>query len=169
MTHSSEVTCLGTIDLGSEVPGHSQQRILGGVDVTGTSEPQILAPSSAPRSVAPTLEPWISALSSEPWILTPSMDSALSSTSSFMFQRDDATRHTGSDHDRCCGGCALFVEEAKHARDCLPLPSGRGRTNGLSAIALHMCFYFRKCLTARSEPQRQLSNVVKIWMRLRAF
>ena len=75
MTHSSEVTCLGTIDLGSEVPGHSQQRILGGVDVTGTSEPQILALSSALRSVAPTSKPWISASSLEPWILALSMDS----------------------------------------------------------------------------------------------
>jgi len=91
-THGSEVTRLGATDLGSEVPGRAQQAILGGVDVAGTSEPQILAPSSAPRSVAPTLEPWISSLSSEPWILTPSMDSALSSTSSFTFQRDDATR-----------------------------------------------------------------------------
>jgi len=75
MTHGSEVTRLGATDLGSEVPGRAQQAILGGVDVAGTSEPQILAPSSAPRSVAPTLEPWISSLSSEPWILAPSMDS----------------------------------------------------------------------------------------------
>ena len=66
MTHGSEVTSLGATDLGSEVPGHAQQAILGGVDVAGTSEPQILAP---------TLEPWISAPSSEPWILAPSMDS----------------------------------------------------------------------------------------------
>jgi len=65
-THGSEVTRLGATDLGSEVPGHAQQAILGGVDVAGTSEPQILAPSSAPRSVAPT---------SKPWILAPSMDS----------------------------------------------------------------------------------------------
>ena len=74
-THGSEVTRLGATDLGFEVPGHAQQAILGGVDVAGTLEPQILAPSSAPRSVAPTLEPWISAVSSEPWILAPSMDS----------------------------------------------------------------------------------------------
>ena len=50
-THGSEVTRLGATDLGFEVPGHAQQAILGGVDVAGTSEPQILAPSSAPRSV----------------------------------------------------------------------------------------------------------------------
>jgi len=63
-------------DLGSEVPSHAQQGILGGVDVAGTSEPHIilapssephiLAPSSISRSVAPTSEPWISASSSEP-------------------------------------------------------------------------------------------------------
>ena len=38
-THGSEVTRLGATDLGSEVPGHAQQDILGDVDVTGTSEP----------------------------------------------------------------------------------------------------------------------------------
>ena len=65
-THGSEVTRLDATDLSSEVPGRAQQGIIGGVDVAGTSEPQILAPSSAPRSVVP---------SSEPWILAPSMDS----------------------------------------------------------------------------------------------
>jgi len=45
-THGSEVTRLGATDLGSEVPGHAQQAILGGVDVAGTSEPWILAPPS---------------------------------------------------------------------------------------------------------------------------
>ena len=78
-THGTEVTRLGTTDLGFEVPGRAQQGILSGVDVAGTSEPQILAqisaPDSAPRSMAPTSEPWISAPSSEPWILAPSMDS----------------------------------------------------------------------------------------------
>ena len=74
-THGSKVTRLGVTDLSSEVPGRAQQGILGGVYVTDTSEPQILAPSLAPRSVAPTLEPWISAPSSEPWILASSMDS----------------------------------------------------------------------------------------------
>ena len=71
----TELTRLDTIDLGSKVPGHAQQGILGGVDVAGSSEPQILAPSSTPRFVASTSEPWISALSSKPWILAPSMDS----------------------------------------------------------------------------------------------
>ena len=65
-THGSEVIRLGAIDLGFEVPSRAQQAILGSVDVADTSEPQILAPSSAPRSVVP---------SSEPWILAPSMDS----------------------------------------------------------------------------------------------
>ena len=74
-THGSEVTRLGATDLGSEVPGHAQQAILGGVDVAGTLEPQILAPSSAPRSASATSEQWISAPRSEPWILAPSMDS----------------------------------------------------------------------------------------------
>ena len=54
MSPGAEVTHLGTTDLGSEVPGRAQQGILGDVDVAGTSEPQILALSSAPRSVAPT-------------------------------------------------------------------------------------------------------------------
>ena len=163
--------------------------------MASTSEPQILAPSSVPRSVALTSEPWISAPSSEPWILVPSMDSALSSTSSFMFQRDDATRHTGSDHDRCCGGRAPVCRGSKARPELLPLLAGRGRRNGLSAARLHflqgcncscccflhclphcvarsttlqqllqhaassaavpMCFYFRKCLTARSEAVKQ--------------
>jgi len=43
--HGSEVTRLGATDLGSELPGHAQQAILGGIDVAGTSEPQILAPT----------------------------------------------------------------------------------------------------------------------------
>ena len=73
-THGSEVIHLGAINLGSEVPYRAQQDILGGVDVAGTSKPQILAPR-APRFVAPTSEPWISAPTSEPWILAPSMDS----------------------------------------------------------------------------------------------
>ena len=65
-TYGSEITRLSATDLGSEVPGRAQQRILGGVDVAGASEPHILAPSSTPRSVAPTSGPWISTPSSEP-------------------------------------------------------------------------------------------------------
>ena len=51
-THGSEVTRLGATDLGSEVPGHAQQAILGGVDVAGTSEPWILAPSMDSKPTA---------------------------------------------------------------------------------------------------------------------
>ena len=47
-THGSEVTRLGVTDLGSEVLGRAQQGILGGVNVAGTLEPQILTPSSEP-------------------------------------------------------------------------------------------------------------------------
>ena len=47
-THDSEVTRLDATDLGSEVPGYAQQDILFDVDVAGTSEPWISAPSSEP-------------------------------------------------------------------------------------------------------------------------
>jgi len=40
MIHGAEVTRLGAIDLGSEVPGRAQQDSLGGVDVAGTSAPE---------------------------------------------------------------------------------------------------------------------------------
>ena len=46
MTHGAEVTRLGATDLGSEVPGRTQQDILGGVDVAGTSASEYMAPSS---------------------------------------------------------------------------------------------------------------------------
>jgi hypothetical protein len=44
---------VGATDLSSEVPGRAQQGIRGGADVAGTSEPQILTPSSEPRILAP--------------------------------------------------------------------------------------------------------------------
>ena len=117
-------------------------------------------------------------------------------------QRDDATRHTGSDHDRCCGGRAPVCRGSKARPELLPLLAGRGRRNGLSAARLHflqgcncscccflhclphcvarsttlqqllqhaassaavpMCFYFRKCLTARSEAVKQ-SSLFACW------
>ena len=64
-THGAEVTRLGATDLGFKVPGRAQQGILGGVDVTGTSTQEYMAPSSAPQILAPT---------SKPYILAPSMD-----------------------------------------------------------------------------------------------
>jgi len=35
MSPGDKVTRFGATDLGSEVPGHAQQKILGGVDVAG--------------------------------------------------------------------------------------------------------------------------------------
>ena len=48
MSSGVEVTRLGATDLGAEVPGRALQEILGGVDVTGISTPEYMAPSSAP-------------------------------------------------------------------------------------------------------------------------
>ena len=62
--HGAKVTRFGATDLDAEVPDRALQEILGGVDMAGTSEPQILTPNSVPRYVAPTSEPWISA----PWL-----------------------------------------------------------------------------------------------------
>ena len=60
-THGVEVTCLGATDLGSEMSGRTQQDMLGGVDVAGTSAPEYIVPSSvpqisAPRPVAPSID-----------------------------------------------------------------------------------------------------------------
>ena len=70
MSSGAEVTRLGAIDLGSEMPGRAQQEILGDVDVVGTSAPKYMAPSSALQILAP---------SSAPYILTPSMNSKCAS------------------------------------------------------------------------------------------
>ena len=56
-THGAEVTRLGVTDLGSEVLRRAQQRILGDVDVVGTSTPEYMAPSSASQILALTSEP----------------------------------------------------------------------------------------------------------------
>ena len=53
MSPDAEVTRLGATDLGSEMPGRAQQRILGGVNVTGTSTPEYMMPSSTPQILAP--------------------------------------------------------------------------------------------------------------------
>ena len=112
-------------------------------------------------------------------------------------QRDDATRHTGSDHDRCCGGRAPVCRGSKARPELLPLLAGAAEEMGCqrlgcisckaataavavfftvchivlhgvrsttlqqllqhaaSSAAVPMCFYFRKCLTARSEAVKQ--------------
>ena len=66
MSPGAEITRLGATDLGSEVPGRVQQRILGSVDVAGTSAPEYMAPRSAPQILAPR---------SAPCIMAPSMHS----------------------------------------------------------------------------------------------
>ena len=54
-THDFEVTRLNATDLGSEVPGHAQQGILGGIDVAGTSAPEYMVLNSAPQILAPSM------------------------------------------------------------------------------------------------------------------
>ena len=56
-THGADVTRFGATDLGSDVSSRAQQGILGGVDVAGTSAPQILAPTSTPERRAWILNP----------------------------------------------------------------------------------------------------------------
>ena len=121
-------------------------------------------------------------------------------------QRDDATRHTGSDHDRCCGGRAPVCRGSKARPELLPLLAGAAEEMGCQRLGCISCkaataavaVFFTVCHivlhgvlpcsnccstlqvvqlfpcvfilgSALQLGQRQLSNVVKIWMRLRAL
>ena len=56
MTHGVEVTRLDATDIDFEMPDRTQQGILGGIDVIGTSTPEYMAPSSVLEILAPSMD-----------------------------------------------------------------------------------------------------------------